>query len=110
MFLFDGIALRKPWHSKEAVTPTGTSRPMLAAIARAAPSRLPRADAGEQAPRIADFPRRMGEAVRQLFAPPPIRRGSRWGAMLEMAANKHRDAPEGVQKQGHDVSSSMTSL
>ena len=77
MFLFDGIALRIPRHSEEAVTPTGTSRPLLAAIATGRAVPAPPRGRGGASTTHCRLRAPNGRGVRLLFAPPPIRRGSR---------------------------------
>src|SRR5579871_3495596 len=94
---------RHPYHAEEAVTPTGTARHLRAAIAGAAPSRLPRRIGGGV--NDLDHFAHHRDLVRQILIRPPLPplprlfwRGSRWGAMIAMATSKHRDAPEGVQE------------
>jgi hypothetical protein len=68
----DGTALWNPWHSEEAATPTGTSRPVLAAIAkgRAVPA-PPRGRGGASAAHCR-LARQMHEVVRLLSLLPRL--------------------------------------
>jgi hypothetical protein len=96
---------KHPHHAEQAVTPTSTSRRLRAAIAGAAPSRLPRRIGGGVKDRIISLMTAMlrvrSSSDLRFLAPPRPRGGAGEARCYAMASSKHRDAPEGVQEQWH---------